>query len=79
MQARKTPTSVVAAATMALLSIQRPNGWSIHTEVKFDAEKAAGQGTTDRSRSRRLGSGGRSTIARLCLPENATVKTHRIG
>ena len=79
MQARKTPSSVVKIATSALLSIQRANGWSLITEVKFETESFSGQGTTARSRSPAVGVGGRSAMARLCLPEKAMLNTQSTG
>src|SRR4051812_28949373 len=74
-----TPTTVVAAETIALLSTQRANGWSFSTDTKFRVETSAGHGVIARSRSTAVGFDGRLTIARLCLPENATVITQRIG
>ncbi len=79
MQARKTPTIVVAAATIALFRSQRANGCCVITEVKFAIEIVVGHGTSVRSRSRTVGFAGRSTNIRLCCPENAMVRTQRIG
>ena len=79
MQARKTPSTVVKIATRALLRIQRANGWSVITETKFEAETFSGQGITARSRSMARGFAGRSAMARLCLPENAMLKTQKTG
>jgi hypothetical protein len=78
-EARNTPTTVVAAATTAEFSSQRPKGWSANTPAKLDSEISLGQGMMARSRSKKVGSAGSSTKARVCWPENATVSTQRIG
>jgi hypothetical protein len=78
-QARKTPRTVVAAATIALFKSHKPKGWSVKTDVKFDTENSAGHGIIPRIRSIRVAFDGTSAIARLCLPEKAIEKTHRIG
>jgi len=77
--ARKTPRTVVARDTRALFSIQRRNGWSPKTDVKFAREKRAGHGTMARRRSQASGSCGRSAMARLWPPESAMVTTQRSG
>src|SRR5512144_894743 len=70
-QARATPMTAVSAATIALFTIQRAKGWSVNTETKFEADQRAGHGRIARNRSRNVGSGGTSAIARFCRPEKA--------
>jgi hypothetical protein len=47
--------------------------------VKFWNDQWAGQGTTARSRSQEVASGGTSAMARLCRPEKAIEITQRTG
>ncbi len=79
MQASATPSTVVAAETIALLNSQRANGCWEKRSVKLAAERWSGQGITARSRSSQLGSGGRWTMASCCWPEKAMLDTHSTG